>query len=92
MVDEYAVGVLAYYLFSGMKDYPCKIPLSLTDDRQIFNHLEQAQLEFRQPIWEHYRFSGQIKEIIIGLLKFDDNQRLTAKEALSKVLFNPQNR
>ena len=41
-VDEYAVGVLAYYLFSGMKDYPCKIPLSLTDDEQIYEHLAEA--------------------------------------------------
>ena len=45
-VDEYAVGVLAYYLFSGMKDYPCKIPLSLTDDLDIYDHLAQADLTF----------------------------------------------
>lgn len=42
VVDEYAVGVLAYYLFSGMKDYPCKIPLSLTDDLEIFDHLANS--------------------------------------------------
>ena len=73
MVEEYAIGVLAFHLFSGMKDYPRKIPLSLTDDLKIFNYLQQAQLEFKQPIWEHYRFSKQIKEIIAGLLKFDDS-------------------
>ena len=45
-VDEYAVGVLAYYMFSGMKDYPCKIPLSLADDMKIYHYLEKADLEF----------------------------------------------
>ncbi len=56
-IDEYAVGVLAYYLFSGMKDYPWKIPLWLTDDLEIFDYLAQAQLEFKQPVWDRYRFS-----------------------------------
>ena len=51
VVDEYAIGVLAYYLFSGMKDYPCKIPLSLTDDLEICDHLANSQLEFNQPVW-----------------------------------------
>lgn len=46
-VDEYAVGVLAYYLFSGMKDYPGKIPLSLTDDLDIYEYLLNAKLQFR---------------------------------------------
>lgn len=51
LVDEYAVGVLAYYLFSGMKDYPCKIPLSLKDDLEIYEHIGKSTLEFKQPIW-----------------------------------------
>ena len=45
-VDEYAIGVLAYFLFSGMKDYPCKIPLYLTDDLDIYDHLGRAELKF----------------------------------------------
>ena len=82
-VDEYAVGVLAYYLFSGMKDYPCKIPLFLTDDLDIYDHLAQAKLSFSQPIWSHYRFGKQVQQLITGLLKFDDSSRLTAREALA---------
>ena len=45
-VDEYAVGVLAYYLFSGMKEYPFKIPLTFTDDSEIFEHLSETELQF----------------------------------------------
>ena len=66
-----------------MKDYPCKIPLSLTVDLEIFDYLAQAKLEFKQPVWDRYRFSKQIKQLISGLLKFDDSLRLRASEALS---------
>mmetsp|Transcript_21062 Transcript_21062/g.25884 ORF Transcript_21062/g.25884 Transcript_21062/m.25884 type:complete len:129 (+) Transcript_21062:1104-1490(+) len=41
-VDEYAIGVLAFFLFSGMKDYPCKIPLSLTDDMEIYEYIRSS--------------------------------------------------
>ena len=57
-VDEYAVGVIAFYLFSGMKDCnPYKIPRSLEDDDQIFDHLERSVLDFSQPIWQCYKFA-----------------------------------
>ena len=72
-----------------MKDYPCKIPYSLTDDQDIYNHLAQTRLEFTQPIWDHYCFGQQIKELITGLLKFEDSERLTAREALTKDIFSP---
>ena len=70
MVDEYAVGVITYYLFSGMKDFPCKIPLSLSDDDDIYDFLEQSEIHFKQPVWESYRFAPQIKALISGLLEF----------------------
>lgn len=65
-----------------MKDYPCKIPLSLTDDMEIYELLSNSSLEFKQPIWSHYRKSTQIKELITGLLTFDDSKRLKAHDAL----------
>ncbi len=91
-VDEYAIGVLAYFLFSGMKDYPCKIPLYLTDDLDIYDHLGQAELKFEQPVWGQYRYGDQIKQLISSLLEFDDTQRLTASKALQCELFSPQTR
>lgn len=54
-VDVYAIGVVAFYMFGGMKDFPFKIPLSLTDDMRIYSHLVGQQLEFKQPVWGHYR-------------------------------------
>jgi len=51
LVDEYSIGVLAYYLFSGANDYPRKVPLSLTDDMQIYHYLQGAEVKFDQPIW-----------------------------------------
>lgn len=50
-VDTYAIGVLAYYLFSGARDYPRRVPLYLTDDMKIYHFLENADLNFSQPIW-----------------------------------------
>ena len=90
LVDEYAVGVLAYYLFSGMKDYPFKIPLSLTDDMEIYDYLCEEEVQFSQPIWTLYKSSEQIKKLIVGLLELNDDERLTAKEALLSDLFNDQ--
>lgn len=87
-VDEYAVGVIAFYLFSGMKDYPCKIPLFLTDDLEIYEYLqESAKVEFTQPVWESYRFSAQLKTLVSGLLAFDERDRLTAADALASDVF-----
>ena len=80
--DEYAIGVLAFYMFGGMKDYPCKIPLFLTEDLEIYEHLRKAKLDFQKPVWDQYRFGKQIKQVISGLLKFDDSQRMTASQAL----------
>mgnify|MGYP003903461517 FL=1 len=46
LIDEYAIGVLAYHLFSGAKDYPRKVPLSLTDDMQIYHYLQKTEVKF----------------------------------------------
>ena len=88
-MDQYAVGVIAFYLFSGMKEYPCKIPLYLTDDLDIYEHLQEAadQVEFSQPVWESYRFSSQLKKLVSGLLAFDESERLTAAQALASDVF-----
>ena len=86
-VDEYAIGVLAYHLFTGAREFPRKVPLSLTDDMEIYRFLEKTELQFNQPIWSQFRFSNQIKELIRGLLRFDDKDRLKAKEALKYQIF-----
>ena len=75
-----------------MRDYPCKIPLSLTDDMEIYEHLSNSKLEFKQPVWSHYRKNKQIKELITGLLTFDDSKRLKASDALQLDLFSPASR
>ena len=82
------MGVLAYYLFSGMKEYPYKIPLTLTDDSEIFEHLSETELQFNQSIWSHYKHTAQIQQLISKLLKFNDSDRLTAKDALQNKLFS----
>ena len=47
-------------------------------------------MKFSQPIWTLYKSSEQIKKLIVGLLELNDDERLTAREALLSDLFNDQ--
>jgi len=72
-VDVFAVGVIMFRVLGGYEPfYPAT---SFLD-----------QVEFEDPIWEE--ISAECKDLIQRLLKLDQKERATAKEALSHAWFS----
>ena len=53
-VDEYAIGVLAYYMFSG-GEYPYQIPLTIKKDEKIYRFISKSCIDFKHLIWSRYQ-------------------------------------
>ena len=66
--DEWAVGVILYYLFSGGK-YPA---------------FKGKKVKFQGLLWKKYAHKKDIKRLISGLLILDEEKRTSAAKALEK--------
>ena len=85
-VDEYAVGVLAYYMFSG-GEFPYLIPQSIKKDERIYRFISKTCIDFKQSSWSRYNCRGELEHLIRGLLSVDEKKRISAADALNHSLF-----
>eukprot|EP00347_Sterkiella_histriomuscorum_P000549 403375425 len=84
-IDEYAAGVLMYYLLSG-QEFPFKLS-SQNNDKEQFWGLMSQELQFNHQVWSNYENILLIKEVLEGLLNRDMTKRWSAKKALKHDLF-----
>ena len=78
-LDEWACGVLMYYLLSG------KFPFDGKTQEEIFDNIEKQELNLNIP--ELKNISDECKDLISLLLERDVNKRIKAKEALGHNFF-----
>ena len=78
-LDEWACGVLMYYLLSG------KFPFDGKTQDEIFDNIEKQELNLNIP--ELKNISDECKDLISLLLERDVNKRIKAKEALGHNFF-----
>lgn len=78
--DEYAVGVLMYFMLSGHR-FPFQIK-KRKNDQAFYESLVAQKLDFSDPVWATYKYQDQILYIIKGLLQKEPKLRLSAKKAL----------
>ena len=78
-LDEWACGVLMYYLLSG------KFPFDGKTQEEIFDNIEKQELNLDIP--ELKNISDECKDLISLLLERDVNKRIKAKDALGHNFF-----
>ena len=78
-LDEWACGVLMYYLLSG------KFPFDGKTQEEIFDNIEKQELNLDIP--ELKNISDECKDLISLLLERDVNKRIKAKDALGHIFF-----
>ena len=78
-LDEWACGVLMYYLLSG------KFPFDGKTQEEIFDNIEKQELNLNIP--ELKNISDECKDLISLLLERDVNKRIKAKNALEHNFF-----
>ena len=78
-LDEWACGVLMYYLLSG------KFPFDGKTQDEIFDNIEKQELNLNIP--ELKNISDECKDLISLLLERDVNKRIKAKDALGHNFF-----
>ena len=78
-LDEWACGVLMYYLLSG------KFPFDGKTQEEIFDNIEKQELNLNIP--ELKNISDECKDLISLLLERDVNKRIKAKDALGHNFF-----
>ena len=86
-VDEYAVGVIAYYMFTG-GEMPYQIPSTIKKDERIYRFISKACIDFKQPCWANYSYGSDLEQIIRGLLQVDEKKRISAADALNHEMFS----
>ena len=84
-VDEFAAGVLMYYMLGGFK-FPFKFTKS-NNDKELYLTLIQQELSFKDRIWDKYDHFIEIQQVLEGLLNKDPARRISAKKALKHPLF-----
>ena len=78
-LDEWACGVLMYYLLSG------KFPFDGKTEEEIFNNIETQKLNLDIP--ELKNISNDCKDLISKLLERDVTKRISANKALEHNFF-----
>ena len=78
-LDEWACGVLMYYLLSG------KFPFDGKTEEEIFYNIESQELNLNIPEFEN--ISDDCKDLISKLLERDVTKRIKAKKALEHSFF-----
>ena len=78
-LDEWACGVLMYYLLSA------KFPFDGKTEEEIFYNIENQELNLNIPELEN--ISDDCKDLISKLLERDANKRIKAKKALEHSFF-----
>ena len=78
-LDEWACGVLMYYLLSA------KFPFDGKTEEEIFYNIENQELNLNIPEFEN--ISDDCKDLISKLLERDANKRIKAKKALEHSFF-----
>ena len=78
-LDEWACGVLMYYLLSA------KFPFDGKTEEEIFNNIETQELNLNIPEFEN--ISDDCKDLISQLLERDVSKRIKAKKALEHNFF-----
>ena len=86
-VDEYAIGVLAFYMFSG-GEFPYQIPHTIKKDEKIYRFISKSQLEFKHSIWSRYKHRTELEQIIRSLLSVDEKKRMSAADVLNNSIFS----
>ncbi|KAL8612917.1 hypothetical protein ACOMHN_034994 [Nucella lapillus] len=74
--DIWSAGVIIYILLCGFPPFA-----SPTDNQdELFDLIMQGQVDFPSPFWDHV--SDTAKELILGMLEVDPQNRLSAVDAL----------
>ncbi|XP_041037365.1 caM kinase-like vesicle-associated protein [Carcharodon carcharias] len=82
-VDCWAVGVIMYILLSGNPPFydESEDEDNESHNRAIFRKILAGEVEFEEPYWVD--ISGAAKDLVCRLLEVDQEQRVTASEALA---------
>jgi calcium-dependent protein kinase len=72
--DEWSCGVILYLLLCG---YP---PFNGNTKQEIMDKVLKGKITFQGPEWTNITYDA--KNLILKLLHYDPNQRISAKEAL----------
>ena len=81
--DEWACGILMYYLITG------EFPFKGKDGKELFSNIRNVELNFPSPKFDY--ISKPCKDLIIKLLEKDKNKRINIKECLEHPFFKEDN-
>ena len=79
-VDWWALGILIYEMLAGIPPFYDK------DVNQMFQNIQKANINWTNKQDNGFKFSKDVKDLIIKLLKRDKNKRLGAKNDADDIL------
>ena len=81
--DTWSVGIILYMFIAG------RAPFGGISNKEIINSIKTQTLDVNNE--RFLKASPEVRDLIIGLLKKDTNERLSAKQALNHIWFKKAN-